>query len=152
MPETQAPTQPAAPQPDLLQTTLTVPVGNDKFEFRIPSLHDEIKIGGRVAALRRMNDPAWDGFTAGLDGATLMTLNACATFEVLLERASAQWCFTPGADGKPYVDSSKFPTDKVATVLQAYGGFDVALTTFRQSGFANQKPVGAETVASQPGS
>lgn len=128
-----------APAPvEITKTTLEVPVRGETYEFKIPSLHEEIAIGSRVTKLRRDIDPLWDGFSMGLDGNTAYMLRACATFELLLKRASAQWVWSHEPNtGGPIVDSSKFPPDKVDLVMEVYQGFLEALSRFRQGGAKN---------------
>jgi hypothetical protein len=118
---------------DPIQTSLKVPVREDTFEFRIPTIHDDIAIGSRATKLRRVIDPGWNGFDPIADAMAQYSLDACATMEVLLDKASVTWPFTPSQNG-PIVDSSKFPADKVNDVLEAYSGFRQALATFRNEG------------------
>ena len=132
---------------DPLATTLTVEIGSDaakdKFEFTIPTLHQEIAIGTRMAKLRREIDPSWDQFSQGLDYGTSVALRAAATFELLLAKASVAWPFTtdPGTK-KLVVDSSKFPANKAVDVVTAYETFQEALGRFRQGGDSDSKPTG----------
>ena len=133
---------------DVTQSTLTVPLGSDNFEFKIPTLYDEIRIGARMSEIRKNIDPAWDGFTQGLDGNTLYILRAAATFDVLLLRASQQWPFQKTATG-PVVDSGKFPENKVNDSLLIYQGFTEALTRFREGRTADEPKPASEAVAGQ---
>lgn len=96
--------------------TVVVREGPMEFEFRIPTLLDEAKIGARIRRLRMLADPLDDpGGT--LDPDTLAYLKAMAYFDVLLIAASgAEWAWSKGADGKLVVDSTKFPEDKADVV------------------------------------
>ena len=134
----------------LLQNTLAVSAGNDKFEFRIASLSDEIAIGARIAKIRRSLDPEWNGFDQGLDGSTMFYLRAAATFELQLAQSSAKWPFSEGKTGKIVVDSSQFPSDKVNTVMEAYQGYIAALDTFRSGRNPAGAAVGKEALAPEP--
>lgn len=135
-----------------LQTTLTVRLGEapkdpaspdprDTYEFAIPTLHDEIRIGSRMRRLRAAIDPEWDGFTQGLDAGTSYTLRACATLEELLKTASVRWPFSPDAKGAPAVDSSKWSPRDAMTALDVFAGFTDELVKFR-SGLDAATPPG----------
>lgn len=129
-------------EPDPLKTTLTAEVGEDKYEFRIPNLHDEIAIGARVRALLKKIDPTWDGFSMGFDGTTMYYLRAAAVFELLLKAATVTWPFSKDSTGAAVVDSSKFPANKATEAIKAYDAFDSALSRFRASGDINEKQPG----------
>lgn len=134
------------------QKTLTVDVGDDKFEFKIPSLHDEIRIGSKMTRLRQVIDPDWDGVSGGLDYETAWLLRACATTEVLLQKSSCKWLWKQGADGTPYVDTSAVPEDKSMIFADAYKGYTSALSSFRQKGSEPTALPVAEDVANKPNS
>ena len=136
---------------ETFKTSLTVTVGADNFEFKIPGLHEEIKIGSRMNRLRQQIDPEWDGMTP-LDFNSATVLRACSVFETLLVRASAEWCFSPGPQGKPIVDSSRFPSNKAREVVEAYEGYNEQLRNFREGGTAGQALPPAETVAGEQNS
>lgn len=129
-------------------TTLTVSVGADRYEFKIPNLYDEIRIGARMAEIRRVIDPNWDGFNQQLDFNSMYALRASATFDSLLVKASARWAFDNTPDG-PKVNSANFPADKVNDVLQAYQGFTEELGRFREGRNSDNPPATPEAVAGQ---
>lgn len=131
---------------DIAPTTLTVTAKSDTYEFKIPTLHDDIAIGARMSKLRKAIDPSWNGFDQDLDYTTQYTLRAAATFEILLQKSSSAWPFFETPKG-PIVDSSKFPTDKFSDVLEGYGAFNDALAKFRAGGDKNNAPAG-EALAS----
>ena len=136
---------------ELMQTTIEVvhkPSG-DTFTFAIPSLHDEFRVSARVKKIRKAIDPDWDGYEQGLDGYALMGMNACATFEVLLRASSAKWVYSGGIDGKPVVDSSKFPIDRNDEVRQVGVDFQTAVQTFRAGGDTDKQAPDTEAVAGQ---
>lgn len=135
----------------VLKTTITAVVGDHNFEFKIPNLHDEIKIGSRMIKIRRSLDPDWDG-TTELEYNESVILRACAVFEVLLQRSSETWIFTPDTTGKPVVDSSKFPEDKAMEVMDAYRGYGEQLRTFREGGVADKPLPPKEAMASESNS
>lgn len=127
----------------MLQTDLEVKHGADIYFFNIPSMYDEIKIGARMRDIHAEISP---GFTVNsLDGTTLYYLRACATFDVLLTKASVSWVFSQNKTG-PTVDSSKFPRDKFNTILEVFTGFDSALATFRKGGDSDDDTASAEAV------
>lgn len=138
-----------SPATDILKTTLEVKVGEDVFEFRIPSIHDEIRVGARIKDIRRALDPSWNTFDQGLDGEALVELRACACFEVLLQRSSAKWPWSKDAQGKVVCDSSRFPTNKFNETLLAYQGFQEALSSFRSKGTAGEPATGEKAVAGE---
>jgi hypothetical protein len=135
-----------------LQTTLIVPYKDDNFEFKIPSIHNEIAIGSRMSKLRAVIDPDWDGFSMGLDGGTQYSLRACAAFELLLQKSSAKWPFSPDDIGAVKVDSSKFPPENAADVVQVYQAYQEKLTSFRSGGAPGNNPLTDKVVESQPSS
>lgn len=141
---------------DVLKTELTVPYGpkgkEDTFVFKIPTLHDEIKIGARMEKLHRTIDPEWNGFSQGLDGGTLYALRAAATLELLLIKASVTWPFNEDAAKVVGVDSGKFPVDKAAEALGVYAAFDDALAKFRSGGAPDNGSTGEKALDGQPGS
>ncbi len=137
---------------DLLKTSILVrDIGRDKdhFQFKIPTIRDEIQISARADAIHKSLDPSWDGFTPGLDGMGMLELKACATLEVLLEKSSAVWAFSQTKDGVR-VDHSQFPANRVNDVILAYQGFSEALQTFRETGNLPEEPSGEQAVASEP--
>lgn len=138
-----------------IKTEIEVSVQGDSFNFKVPTLHDEIKIGLRMKAIRsRYTEADADGIKdtsdEGLDGWTNMMLRACANFEVLLKTSSAKWVFSSGKDGKPFVDSANFPSDKVNQVIEAHVAFNNDLATFRKGGNPAQPPADEKAVAGQP--
>lgn len=114
--------------------------------FKIPTVHDEMKVGIRMRAIRRMVSDGDDPTDDGLDGMTLLFNRACANFELLLLKSSETWPFSPGTGG-PVVDSSKFPIDKVQELVDAQVEFVNKLTSFRQGGNPDQ-PSAVDQVAS----
>jgi hypothetical protein len=139
---------------DLLKSSITVRnIGRDKdhFQFKIPTIRDEIQISARADAIHKSLDPSWDGFTPGLDGMGMLELKACATLEILLEKSSAVWAFTQTLEGVK-VDHTKFPANRVNDVILAYQGFSEALQTFRETGDLPEEPSGEQAVAGQSNS
>jgi hypothetical protein len=126
--------------PDLLQDSLDVKVEDQGYTFRIPTIHDEIKIGIRVKNLRRALEPDWDGFDQGLDSSTRYYLRACATFEVLLTASSSTWVYSKDLKtGILGVDSAKFPAANAEDVLAIYNQYQEDLARFRTGGLANNQ-------------
>ena len=132
-------------------TELVVEYGGDQYHFKIPTIHDEMRLGMRARSIRQAAAPGEDASAAGLEWGTVFMSQACASFEVLLTKASAEWPFSKDAAGKPVVKSDKFPADKVDAVLAIYDGYNTKLQTFRAAGVANQPPAAPEAVASVAG-
>lgn len=131
MPDQQTP--PESPPPNPLSETITVTVEGDDYEFAIPSIVDEMKVGMRMRDIRRRINPNGDISDFGLDQSTLYFNRACAAFELLLRRTSASppWPFSAGSAG-PEVNCEKFPREKAATVIAVYGGLQEKLLSFRK--------------------
>lgn len=133
--ETPSPASPEPPRPRVLQNAIEVPFKGDTFSFRIPTILDEVKIGSRLREILRRADPESQGQVAGLDWMTFNRLEACAGFEILLEKASATWPFQEDSHTKRVtVSSAAFPPAQAETVLTVYQGFQEALRTFRAGG------------------
>lgn len=131
----------AAPAPSPLANTITVTVDGDDYEFAIPSITDELKIGLRMRDIRRRLMPDGDISDIGVDQATLFMNRACATFELMLRKTSASppWPYSSGASG-PEIDCTKFPPDKAATVVAVYTELQQKLLTFREKRPAADRP------------
>lgn len=138
---------------DIFQSVIPVKVRDESFEFKIPTIHDEIRIGARMRELQKKLDPAWDGFGT-LDFNTTYLLRACATFELLLQKGP-KWCFSESRDAKdqPVVtcDTGVIPPARYDAMLAAYSNYSELLAFFREHGTTNKPAVGTEAVAGQPG-
>lgn len=137
---------------DLLSETLTVEIDGDTFEFEIPGYAAEIKIGIRERDIRRIYDPQSGGSASGLDFESGFLIRTAAIFETLLRKASVEWVFSAGADGKPAVDHTKWPKDKVILATKVGGEFQEKLTRFRSGGSADGNAARPEAVEMQQGS
>lgn len=132
------------------QVEVKLPNGS-QFIFKIPGIRDEIRIGMRMRALRAADATAGDDPNEqGLDEFTVYLSRCCATFELLLISANVTWAHTPGLDGKPVVDSSKFPDDKMNDLTSAVADFSRQVNNFRAGGDSNKPPVDGQAVASEP--
>jgi hypothetical protein len=120
----------------LQQTELTVSVAGETYQFKMPSVRDDARIGSIARFIRAQDDPEHIGSADGLDFNTFIAYQAFATFQVLLLRATTDWPFTAGPDGKPVINPDKFPDE--APVMEVYEGYLDALATFRKG------PAGAE--------
>ena len=130
----------------LAQTTVTVSDDGSEFEFRIPSILDEVKIGARMRRLRLAADPMDDpGSPIDLD--TMAYLKSMAYFEVLLEASNASWAWVMGPQGKMVVDSTKFPPNKVNQVIRVASEAIGQVNRFRAGTTANRGTPGNEAVA-----
>lgn len=116
---------------ELTQTTIEVVSDEETFVFRIPSVREFARVGTRSHALRAADSPTTNGSEWGLDPMTADLYRGMALFEVLLERADCKdnWPFTE-VDGKPRVDSSKFPPQVTFTVIDVQRRFDEAYRKF----------------------
>ncbi len=137
---------------DLVQRELEVPGKLGSYTFRLPTLYEDMRISARAKEIRKLVDPAWDGFEAGLDSMAQMSMRASAVFDISLIRANVTWPYTPDGTGKPVVDSSKFDETVAYEVLDVYRGYVDKVDRFRATGSAEPKPVGAESVEGQPDS
>lgn len=130
----------------LVQKELTVSVAGETYQFKIPSVRDEARIGSIARFLRAQDDPEHIGTAEGLDFNTFIAYQAMATMQVLLLRASTSWPFSAGKDGKPVINPDEFPDD--APVMEVYEGYLDALSIFRGEG---TKPQSAGEPASMDG-
>lgn len=131
----------------LAQKTIVIKDGDAEFEFKIPTILDEVKIGARMRRLRMMADPMDDpGGTVDMD--TLAYLKSMAFFDVLLVAAdNAQWAWSKGLDGRRTVNSTEFPEDKTNQVLRVAGNAIVEVNRFRDGRIADAGAASVETVA-----
>jgi|SRR6185437_4782257 len=127
-----------------LQDTIEVEHKGQKYEFRIPSLVEEIKLGMHERNIRRELDPESAGAAEGIDIATTMTVRAAAVFEVLLKSSTATWPFSHGPNKEPVVDFRKFPTDKAEEVAAIGLVFETKLQEFRAARNPDPKPASEE--------
>lgn len=138
--------------PDILDNTVTVTVGGDTFEFRLPSPLDMAKIGMVASSIRREADPAGLGYEEGLDWQTAVLIRAMATMVVLLERSSAKWAFSEVRDAKGVatvsVDHKKFPPKASLVLPEIYDKLQEEVSRFLSGGTANGDAAGTETVES----
>lgn len=131
----------------LAKKTIVVKDNDSEFEFRIPSIMDEIKIGARMRRLRNMADPM-DDPGGNIDMDTMAYLKSMAWFDVLLTSAdNAEWAWTKGPEGRRVVDSTKFPLDKTNQVLRVVANAIAEVSRFRDSGVADARAATNETVA-----
>lgn len=117
-----------------------------KYEFRIPGTVEQMKLGMRARAIRRQNDPGGSGDLIGLDQDTAMLSWSFGAFEILLLSSGAKWPYSKAEDGKPVVDYTKFPSDKVDTVMFVGYKLDAELARFREKRVANWNKAGQEAV------
>ncbi len=127
--------EPFGVETNLVRKTIVVKENstNEEFEFRIPTIADEVAIGTKMRKLRRAIDPMDDG-TGQLDQDTLAYLRAMAYFEVLLVATSVTWVYTKTTDGKQFINSLEFPPEKVNTVLFVAGTLYGQVQRFRYGG------------------
>lgn len=133
---------------ELLKDTITVEVDGANYDFAIPGYSEEMRVGIRERDIRREIDPATRGSSDGLDYETNFLVRTAAVFEVLLKRASVEWPFSPGPDGKPIVDHKKWPKEHVTTAAKVGTQFGIELGRFRSGGTADGDGASPQTVAS----
>ena len=133
---------------NLIRKTIIVTNNIDKeeFEFRIPTLMDEIAIGGHMRRMRLQADPLDDG-QGVLDGDTMAWLRAATYFERQLISSSVDWPYTKLPDGTRVVRASEFPIDKVNNVLIVAGLFHTEVSRFRAGGTTHGGNAGDKVVA-----
>lgn len=136
----------------VLKDTIKVKTKTAEYEFRIPSMVDEIKLGMHERRIRRELDPDHDGSPEGLDQNASILIQSAAIFEVLLVGSSAEWPYSKDEKGGPAIDFRKWPKDKVTEAAAAGMLFLAELDKFRGGGAADGQPPGAKTVAGQPDS
>lgn len=122
--------------PEVLQSTITVEHKGETFEFRVPGPRELSRMGARAHAMRRMDAPETGGSEVGLDPLSRDLYMGMALMETLLVKADAKgdWPFSLGPDGKPTVDSGKFPPLASMILPDVYGGFMRQLDTFLGEG------------------
>lgn len=130
-----------------IPSEITVEHNGEKYIYKIPSVHEEIRIGVLMDSMRRRQGGA-GGDMESLDNWTRILLRACVNMEVLLKKASVTWPFTVGTAG-PAVDSSKFPENKISELIEVQIKFDDLLSSFRAGGNPDQPPITTEAVVSQ---
>ena len=110
-------------------------------------------MGYRCADVRRRAFPAQGGVLPGdfgLDYAAVTFARSCAILELYLVRASEQWPFSPGPDGKPTIDFDKFPPEREDTVQRLANEFDSEVARFRTRRNSDNALGGTEAVAGEP--
>jgi hypothetical protein len=136
---------------DVLADTLTVKVGDVELVFKVPTPREQNKVVSRAAFIRRQDDPGGVGWEEGLDFPTILSYRGMGLMEVLLQKASVDWAFTPDPTGNMVCDSSKFPaTVAPGFFLEVYQAFQQRLDEFRSGGAGHGKPPGDQAVEGQP--
>jgi hypothetical protein len=134
---------------DLARKTVVVKDNDCEYEFRIPTILDEVKIGTRMRRLRMAADPM-DDPGGSIDPDTMAYLKAMAYFEVLLLAAdNSDWVWSRSNEGKRFVDSTKFPEDKTDLVLRVASKAFWSIARFR-SGDVSSGESDNKVVADQP--
>jgi hypothetical protein len=138
----------------VLKDTLEVQVQGEVYIFGIPALHDEIKLGLREREIRRQleremygdNYPALGEPTG--DNSTEFLVRTTAQFVQLL-RKGPEWVYSTDRTGGPVIDFTKWPKNKVDTVVEVGVAYQAALRRFRDGGDTDRPPAGGEAVAGQ---
>lgn len=142
MSETNLEEEPFGVETNILRKSVIVKnrIDNEEFEFKIPSLMDEIAIGTHMKRMRHMVDPMDDG--GPLDPETMAWLRAATYFERQLLSASVDWPYTKNTDGSRTVRASEIPIEKVSTVLIVGGIYHNQVAQFRNGRPADAGNVG----------
>jgi len=126
-------------------------VTTETYIFRKPGIYHRIELGYRAAEVRRKAYPGSGGILDfAVDRATVDFAQNCAIMEMYLVRSNQTWPFTPGEDGKPVVDSSKFPPDREQTVWDIGDSFSKQVLRFRTRRNTAGPQAGSQAVGGQP--
>ena len=137
---------------DPLSRTFDVVIEGETYVFRKPGIYYAIEMGYRAADVRRRAFPTGGGGFPGdfgLDYDAVSFARACATMELYLDRSDQEWPYSAGTDGKPMVDSSRFPSDREDTVRKVGNAFEAEMARFRTRRNPDKPPAGPEAVAGQ---
>ncbi len=137
-------TQPVDP---VLKTTIEFSIDGIEYEFRIPGVRDSMALSYKARQVRRAADPEGVGDMTGIDNDTFFLAEGIAALELLLSRCSDTWPFSKDAAGNPVVDSSKFPPERVTTLIDIGMRFRTEVIRFRSGGNPGQRTAGTESVA-----
>lgn len=130
---------------DIIKPTFTIKVGDEEFEFRVPTPLERARIGAREGGIRRTLDPnvmAWD-----LDGETFCLVRGMAVLETLLERSNAKWPYSPDNKDVLRVDINNLPPGKEDVIMEVGRQFQEALDRFHGRGAGYQPAAVSEVVA-----
>lgn len=116
----------------ILAKELTIEFQGDSFQFKIPSMWDQLRIMGIAAQLRKEADPDNNGITLGYDPTVTYVTTQLATFKHLVQASSAKWVYSPDNKGQLIMDITKWPDDApFADVVEV---FNAELARFRGKG------------------
>lgn len=136
----------------LFNTTFTIQVGSESFEFAAPSIGQRIRLGARARAIRRVYDPSGFGDEWGLDDETATLAWGVAAFETLLTGCDAKdnWPYSKDERGAPVVDHTKWKANMgyEDTILEVARKLREDMARFRENRAADRQPPGTEDVAS----
>lgn len=136
---------------EVIKTEIEVTHNGITYLFKIPSVHEEIKIGIKSREIRRrIVGDTGDAADYGLDFNTQVLIRSCAIFELLLKKCTDKWPYSAGEGGLPVVVSDKFPPEHVDTVVEVGLAFSNQIDTFRAERSAAGKPATEKAVAGQP--
>lgn len=138
---------------ELTQETIDVLIGTETFIFKIPTPREHARVSSRAAMLRATDTPGAFVSEWSLDPDTAGSYRAMAIMEILLQKADTEdnWCYSNNDEGKPVVDSNKFPAKTIRTLPLIARGFEEGLQKFLEGGAGNGKPEGKASVGGEPG-
>ncbi len=133
---------------DLVNNVITVPCEGESYALRIPTPFDQIAIGVKQKEILAKSYPNFN--PVNLDQFTESLLNGLALFEILITKGTtATWVWFADKNGKPAVDSSKFPAEAIRIVLEVTNLFQNEFDKFLYPGLYTEQPE-QETVESKP--
>ena len=115
----------------IIQSELTIKLGEDEFTFKIPSMQDRIKIAAYAVKLRRDADPDGNVTALGYDPSVVTQTEYLATFIKLVKTSTAKWVYSPDANGQPSINLDKWPDN--APFMEVVDQFNKELDAFRKS-------------------
>jgi len=121
----------------ILASTVEVENAGEVFEFRLPSVLDEIKLGGMAKRVRREADPESAGYGGDFDETeqlSYMVAKAVALFVVCLVKTSAKWVYAADAAGKPVMAWQSWPPEVFQRVMEIAMAAQAAIVEFRNGG------------------
>lgn len=134
-----------------IKKEVVVKYKDDTFTFKMPTVHDDIKIGVRSRRILMTAADPGDRIEeeSAYDFNTRYFVQACAIFETQLVSTTAKWVHTPRLDGGPTIDSSKFGPERADEIVMIITDYKKQVDTFRTRGDSDKSPVDGQVVASQ---
>lgn len=139
---------------EFLKNTIDIEYKTDSFEFRIPTVEDELQLGfiernirrdfeGRAMSADELKIRRPLGEAEGLDFNTRARVQAIAGFQRLLVKSDAKdnWCWSKDPQGRPVIDYRVWDATHLDEAVAIWWLFMEELTRFRSGGVAQDKTV-----------